>query len=216
MATNINTLDIDFFLKLENEGLLPKACRLYDTEGRLVEQYTTKQVWQNGKALSSVGKAALYRQYFYDANDNQSSSVPIFKLWDQICEDISSGIAPAPVLPPTSGGGGSVQKIIPIYGEVTVISLATTKIVEYTAPTGGAYLSCVDASGGNIGQLIIDVDSGTVAKKRFYWGDFDKSVDFQNGNRGIELEDGDKVEVYAENCYTCDADYNATIKVVEK
>lgn len=104
------------------------------------------------------------------------------------------------------------------YGEVTGKAMGSWHtIAEYTVPASSAfYLMLIEASGGNISQFRVLIDSQPKGKKRSWWSDFNVEFDYTKGISGHEIAAGGKIEVQAYHKRPHLSDYEAAIIGVKR
>lgn len=99
-----------------------------------------------------------------------------------------------------------------VYGEVnSLVSGLTAVLVNFTA-TSNCALQIASASGDNIAEYWVEVNSSVQSRKRTYFsGDFNVDFDFK---KGIPLVSGDVVEVKVVHNRPTVADFNANLVIV--
>lgn len=109
--------------------------------------------------------------------------------------------------------GGSTSTLVNTYNEVSNVATGVpTVIVSYTAASAGA-LKSIDASGENIAEYIVYINSAIISKKRTYFSNgINCTFDFSNG---IRLLPTDLVEIVVTHNRPSLSKFNANIIVLE-
>ena len=104
-------------------------------------------------------------------------------------------------------GNSGVSKSI--FNQITeVLPLTNALLVSYTIPVGVKFdLSKIICSGDNISKFRVYVAGNLCYVKRTTWGNFNVDFDLLEAI----VNEGDKIEVFAENYGKKNSDYESTI-----
>ncbi len=104
------------------------------------------------------------------------------------------------------------------YNEVSAVAASVSTLIHsYTVPVDSIVsLQRIELSGTNIAEYVIKLDSDIIIKKRTYFPEFNTYCEFgSHANAGLNLSEGQIVEIYVLHERPDVGDFNATIEVVE-
>lgn len=222
MAFNRKDYDLEEWLASENANFLQKVCNIFDTDGKLVEQYKTRYyIVPVGKynyfGKLSISAPSLYRAFSYDDEGSMIASIPEIREWTQACEDAAQGALP-PIGDPAGVPAGLKVASSSFFANETssVPANVETVIQTYTVNNeDGEYLRSVNVTSENRSLVTVKHNSNILMRKRTYFTDFNIEFNFGTANGGIYLNDGDVVEVTAIHYNINSPDtYSSTVGVV--
>lgn len=207
MAFDPTDFSIEAWLRLEVENVLQKVCSLYDTDGRLVEEWKTRvSVVPVGKypavsTVKSISAPALYRAFWYNESGAMIARIPYMAEWTQACEDAANGGVLNPSDPNIVPHGAVIVPVLAEFGEVNAVpSNATQSVLSYTVPLGEkSYIRNIRASGDNRAVYFIRKNLSVIREMRAWWTSFDAETSFASADGGLLLEETDTIEILVWN-----------------
>ena len=104
---------------------------------------------------------------------------------------------------------GTIGANFDLYDEVLAVAgSSTATILTYMVPLGQTLtMRAAEVSGENVAEYTVKVDGVVKAKKRSYWGDFDRTFNLQ----GVSATAGQTVTIEVNNFRNSTGDFNATL-----